>query len=151
MPNNINPSNIHIFAFKGNISEDVLKLLSVKNKYFIDSNAETIRKFAKYITSSISATDLVLGLGKTNGTKELHIESECTNIFRNSTRRSLEKIKIADFITNAKKHKSMGSSYCNLISYLISSNMSSNNYAFIHIPSNYNLNKAAEEIANLLS
>ncbi|MBI4895750.1 MAG: hypothetical protein HY831_04635 [Candidatus Aenigmarchaeota archaeon] len=146
--------NILGVAFKGNISESVLKGLDIENKYFLYSNKNSVKAFIKYLEKS--RYDFILGLGQYSGVdnNKLRIELECTNKFRNNTiEKKFRKIRINNFLLteNFKLSKGIGNSYCNILSFLIMDMIEKNKmktkYSFVHIPKYFDQKKAIELIS----
>ena len=136
---------ICVIAFKNNISERIAKLLQIKNKYYLNPNESEIRNF------QVSNNVFVLGLGQYSGKDKdkLRIETICKNKFRNKLIdiNGKSEYLISTQINPGVESKNacgIGNSYCNLLSYLIASK--NNNYAFIHIPKNFDIETAGREI-----
>jgi hypothetical protein len=138
------------FAFKNNISENVLKQLPLSEKYYLESTEVEIRDFVKTLVKT--SPEYVLGLGMYSGrdTDFLRIETVCKNKFRNSKINSagLDEYRIEPFLaasSHSKVTAGLGNSYCNLVSYLIKTS-SSFPYTFIHIPRTFSLELATSVI-----
>ncbi len=135
---------IYIFAFSKNISEYVIENLEIKNsnKFYLKGILQ-IKKFVARIKKD--KPDLILGVGEySKSSKYILIEKYCTNNFKQKIYGDkFEKIKIPNFINENKKYKfsnTIGTSYCNLVSFLITKliyeNKLKTKYTFLHLSKN---------------
>ncbi|MFC1710485.1 hypothetical protein ACFL0F_02400 [Patescibacteria group bacterium] len=138
------------FAFKNNISSEVLQNLKLKRKHFVTSEHEAIKNFVnKLITEK---PDYILGLGmySKKDKNKLRIETHYS--------KDIKRYSISYFLSpgkNTKLTNGIGNSYCNHISLLIMESIKNkklnSKYTFVHIPKTFQTNKAVLEIEEMLS
>lgn len=144
-----------ILAFKYALAEEIftqLKLPDTVDKIFLDSSVESIGYFIA--TTNFSQYEHIIGLGMYPGRDQnkIRIETECTNQFRNN-KENLEKLNIPYFIQpneHMKLAKSIGNSWCNLVSYRLIKAVPDTRYTFLHIPKRFDPFKASRVVETQL-
>lgn len=157
---------------KSNITEKILSELHFKNIKKIILPVEYSReKIISMLFNNKNKPDYIIGLGQHYTGKLLRIERKSENIFWEKIEINNEKYlstgmiqeKPDNYIVNLKlpKKKFSWISYdagfyvCNYAMYLIMDYIKKNNlqtkFAFIHIPSNYPINKAKRELKEYLN
>lgn len=137
-----------VFAFKDNISENIVLKLDSKNVYILDSTREAVHQFIDKLIEL--NPEYVLGLGEYSGRDQnkVRIELKCTNKFRNHILGDqLKTNSIKPFIKENDifmlKDTGMGNSFCNLVSFLITQKIKNleikSKYTFLHIPRNFDI------------
>lgn len=147
-----------IFSFIGNISQKVLENVAVRNNVCVPSNEQALKNAATRLLSHYPS--FLIGLGAYSGKDKdkLRIERMCSNAFRNTiTGDTPEALHISDFLMpteNTKLAQGIGNGYCNLISYtiakIIHQRKLKTQYGFIHIPKEFPVDIAAEEINTII-
>lgn len=143
------------FAFKGNASEQVIKLLPLHHKVILESSLEAVDTFIEDLI--LVQPETILGLGEYSGpdTDAIRIETAAWNKFRNNSIElgAAKILKIRPFIKpteNMKITQGLGNSWCNLISYKIQEKINTgelhSEYTFLHIPKSYPIERAAQEL-----
>ncbi len=153
-----NRDNLLAYAFQNTISEEVLACLPVGVKILIPSEAHEIPNIVQSILNTNPT--YILGLGEYSGKDRdmLKIETRCTNKFKNSFYGStFQELPLSNFLTSGNHThfgKSIGNSYCNLISYLLMKNINDmhlqTHYSFVHIPKTFDIEEAVVEISAML-
>ncbi|GEM_PF-2300452 len=146
------------FAFKGNISEQVLSKLHISDSLYLHSTTESIALFLRKIQTIQSRFILGLGMYSGRDRDKLRMETICSNRFRNSILGNTVKYwKINYFLkpnADVKPASGIGNSYCNYISFQIGTLIQKQNldlhYTFIHIPKNFDKEKAITTLRHLL-
>lgn len=153
-----NTTNLIIFAFKGTHAEKVLAQIPFGVKVLVPSDANQIPHVVHTLLKA--QPYYILGLGQYSGKDAdlLKIETYCSNKFRNTVRGArYDEIRLDNFLTpglHSRYAKSMGNSYCNLISYLIMSQIREKNLqtknSFVHIPRSFDVHLAMNKISRMI-
>lgn len=131
------------FAFKGTISEDVIKQLPLHHKVILESSVSEIEKFIEDLIAV--QPEHIVGMGEYSGRDQdaIRIETAAWNIFRNSVidENSAKILKLHPFLKVTEGFKianALGNSWCNLVSYKIQEKINSgelqSKFTFLHIP-----------------
>ncbi len=142
------------FAFRGNISEQVLNALCapVLDKVILSSSEKAIAAFVERL--DLTQYNRILGLGMYGGPDkgELRVEVVATSQFRNQGRGG-DRLRLPSFVMaggELKEASAMGNSYCNLVSYQLARRLMSSHegvkFSFIHIPKSFPLENAVHII-----
>lgn len=145
--------SVLMFGFSDGVSKEVV--LSVKGrieKQYFKSNVEDIKNFVE--STDFDKYDYVIGCGiySRKDCDRIRIEKLCCSQFRNN-KTNLNTLAIPYFLTpdnNFKFAKSIGNSWCNLVSYFILSKSPNIRYVFLHIPRSLSTEKAASIISKKL-
>jgi pyrrolidone-carboxylate peptidase len=137
------------FAFKENLSAQILSKIKVHKRFYIASHYNEIDRFVTELI--IHKPRYILGLGMYSGRdrEKLRIETQC--------KFETEKLTINNFFksdNHSKLANGIGNSYCNYISYRIMKIINDGNlnieYTFIHIPKSFDINLAQLTIDGML-
>lgn len=145
------------FAFKGTVSEEIIKLLPLHHKVILESSLPSIDSFVQDLLTV--QPEFILGLGEYTGRgdEKIRIETVTWNKFRNNRIGSgPEFLTIHPFVKLSEGFKlthALGNSWCNLISYKIVEQIENkklkSKYTFLHIPKNYSLETVSESLSPL--
>ena len=125
---------------KNSPTEQILKKAVIKNssKFYLHK----VREVRYFITKVLQdKPDYILGLGTySRNSKNILIEKYCSNIFRGKIYgKRFEKLPIPNFLDESailKLSDSIGTSYCNYVSYLLTALINQNplktKYSFLH-------------------
>ena len=148
-----------IFSFQHNLTEKVLKGIDVGEKFSVLSHEVYISKFVQQLLKSNPPFVLGLGIYSGRDNDTLRIETVCSNKFKNTVQGPvLYQRSITPFLQPLNKSKlaqGLGNSYCNLISFLIMDTIEKQKlqtkYTFIHVPKNFDIGTAINEINSMLT
>lgn len=140
------------FAFAGTNSEKVLRAMHFPGieKLYIKSSYSALHQFIERLR--ITNPSIVLGMGLySRNANFIRIETNCHNEFRGEViiEDGDEEIVMSPYFepnTNLRRTKEMGNSWCNLVCYNIMTVLEVKNFAFLHIPKNYDIELAAKAI-----
>ena len=142
--------NIFAFAFKENISSEVLKKINIREKHFVRSNKKDIKDLMKKLAEK--QPSYILGLGMYGGVDKNKLRIE-THYSENG-----KKVPINYFLTPGRVTKlasGIGNSYCNTVSLsimkVIKVGRLNSRYTFVHIPKSFQISKAVLEIEKMLT
>lgn len=159
-------NNILIFAFKNNISEDILNGIDIPNKHLLSTKSEV--KFQQDFDElpnliRTGKFEHIIGLGQYTGKDKdkIRIEQIASNHFRNNRIGQSEYLEIPSALKNSnfdpeyfKLARGLGNSWCNLVSYKIVESIKHNDlkvtYDFLHTPKIFDKTIATSAINNLI-
>lgn len=152
-------SDILIFAFSPTIAEKVLDRIDIKNieKRLLSSSYSAINEFVDNL--DYSKFRYIIGMGVYSGRdkSQLRLETVYRNKFRNNIiSKTPVTITVMPFMQPSKYLKiasGIGNSWCNLVSYKVSSLIDDDSikYNFLHIPKLFNEKLAIEAIKEQIS
>ncbi len=151
---------IYGFAFGRTIASSVLYQIKNLDCCYLVFGISSIDGYMNFLVKHQPKYILGLGVytGKDQG--EIRIEKKCTNKFRNGfiEGNTIIEQKINPFlrpIAGVKFAEGIGNSYCNYISYrittLIKSGDLKSKYCFLHIPISFEINLAARIIDKMVT
>lgn len=140
-----------VFAFRGTKAAQVMALLSDKGL-----EEMTIKSSKQAVASFVDDLDLtryqrILGLGLYTGPnkKQLRIETRATDDFRSNLvqKDHVELPNILEPEEHLTLSQAMGNSYCNLVAFSltqrIANERSKTTFSFVHVPSSFSVELAA--------
>ena len=152
---------IHGFGFIKNVSAHTLYGLKNIDCCYLLCGSKSIDKYLEFLLHD--QPEYILGLGQFFGEQDkIRIETKCFNNFKDRAISPEKEFKqcvdINPFLkpqSISKFSESIGTSYCNLVSWkimeLINSSKLHSHYTFLHIPKQLTVNVATEEINQILS
>lgn len=147
-------SDIHFVAFRGTMAHKVIEHLLRCPTHVIDSKVSSIKDIVEDMYYRNASH--IIGLGEYSGVDQdkLRYETSCNKRFRNTDLADVSTLKNDEFLETGKLSKytnGIGNSWCNLLSIkMLNTPRKNYKYAFIHIPKNFDVQTAANEILTSL-
>lgn len=137
-------------SFISNISEHVGKQLNAELKIAITSDEAGIRKAVEYIKDQRPSKVIALGMYSGKDNTYCRLELSCSSRFRNTGIN--KKLSMNSWLSsNSLKYaNSIGNSWCNKLSYEITTKYPMLPFSFVHIPKSYKVDGAVESIRSAL-
>lgn len=142
--------NLVGFAFKRTNSGEILKMLSLSPKFYINSKYSYIERFVEELIALQPTHILGTGMYSRRDNDKLRIE---THYSKNGKKHPMNY-----FIQPSSKTKfarGIGNSYCNFVSMkimeAIDTKILHSQYTFIHVPKIFDINDAVAEIESMIN